>query len=80
MTVIPDTLPKPDDWRNYWLGPKPTGPAIFHSSEPGNGHPVWIASLGGDRGFLWNGTAFMYFDTPRHALQALQTADGPRKG
>ena len=60
--IVPNRLPKPDQFGNYWLGNRlsqvgPVGPAIFTSKKltPDGvlDTGAYIVFLGSDRGFMF---------------------------
>lgn len=71
---LPSKLLRPDQYGNYWLGlSHQSCAAIFpaKAKEAPRGH--FIASFGGDRGFLFDGPKLAYFQCPEQALRHMQS-------
>jgi hypothetical protein len=72
MTTLPDRLPKPDFYDNYWLGADhKVCPVVLCSLLVANDHR-WFASKGGTEGVVFDGMRIRYFPTPELALEALR--------
>lgn len=74
----PYALPaEPDQFGTYWLGSRKlvagrTDPIIFQRRDrrAGSNHGKYYL-LAGDRGLLFRGGDFLYFDTPQLAISHL---------
>ena len=70
------SLPKPDQYGNYYLG-RISDPVIF--PVKGFDNPFcgkkYFLSLG-ERGIVWDGGDFRYFDSPAAALNYLNGLSG----
>jgi hypothetical protein len=75
---MPDRLPKPDQYGNYWLGGKGKGPAILKGRQVGGAADCWFACSGAEDGcsILFAGPDIRYFQTPEAALAALKEQVG----
>lgn len=66
---LPEELPLPNSFGDFWLGPAPRGPAIFASNKI---RPSKFFVTTGPGGVVFDGPAVRYFDSAQDAFVFLR--------